>query len=190
MQPQFLTHISKEKKNKDVTSNKKETNNTEVKSNKGTSSNKCLLFQTETLLMLSTTAFMFEKKSFFTSRENAIKLCALSVHVKVFPSVPSCIICCLIVCICYHVYTLYFSQYKLALFVAEMDLCICAARYFSTDRELFRDLKITATDPGLQGVQLFVLYVFVCSFFLSVHLVFEYFVVHLLEFEEEESDRY
>ena len=151
MQPQFLTHISKESKNKDVTSNKKETNNTEVKSNKGTSSNKCLLFQTETLLMLSTTAFMFEKKLFFTSRENAIKLCALSVHVKVFPSVPSCIICCLIVCICYHVYTLYFSQYKLALFVAEMDLCICAARYFSTDRELFRDLKITATDPGLQG---------------------------------------
>ena len=139
--------------------------------------------------MLLTTAFVFEKKLFFTSRENAIKLCAPSVHVKVFPSVPSCIICCLIVCICYHVYTLYFSQYKLALFVASMDLCICAARYFSTDRELFRDLKITATDPGLQGVQLFVLYVFVCSFFLSVHLVFEYFFVHLLEFEEE-SDRY
>ena len=81
-----------------------------------------------------------------------------------------------LLCICYHVYTLYFSQYKLALFVAEMDLCICAARYFSTDRELFRDLKITATDPGLQGVQLFILYVFVCSYFLSLHLVFEYFL--------------
>ena len=160
MQPQFFDAYFKRKE--------KQRCNKKQKSNKGTSWNKCLLFQTGTLLMLSTTAFVFEKKLFFMSRENAIKLCAPSVHVRVFPSVPSCIICCLIVCICYHVCTLYFSQYKLALFVASMDLCICAAQYFSTDRELFRDLKITATDPGLQWCNCFFLYLFFCTLFLFV----------------------
>ena len=74
--------------------------------------------------------------------------------------------------ICISVSALYFSQYKLALFVASMNLCICAAQYFSTDRELFRDLKITATDPGLQWCNcLFCICFFVLYFYLSSNYV-------------------
>ena len=130
---------------------------------------------------------MFDKKNIFHVKRNC-NLTMYTIHPCQSISVCAILHYLLSRWICISVSALYFSQYKLALFVASMDLCICAAQYFSTDRELFRDLKITATDPGLQGVQLFVLYVFVCSFFLSVHLVFEYFFVHLLEFEEEESD--
>ena len=122
---------------------------------------------------------MFDKKNIFHVKRKC-NLTMYTIHPCQSISVCAILHYLLSRWICISVSALYFSQYKLALFVASMDLCICAARYFSTDRELFRDLKITATDPGLQGVQLFVLYVFVCSFFLSVNL----------EFEEEESDCY
>ena len=101
--------------------------------------------------------------------------------------------------ICISVSALYFSQYKLALFVASMDLCICEAQYFSTDRELFRDLKITATDPGLQSCNcLFCICFFVLYFHLSSNYVILFicsssfltlFLVYLLEFENNDNNQ-